>query len=54
MFIRNLGITKSFIAAIILASLLIVSVSPVFAIHNRLRQGIYPTGDYYNTLVKAW
>lgn len=60
MSIRSLGGSKLFIAAIIVASLLISTVSPAFAVHNRLRQGYYPTSDpyyyyyYYGIPVDAW
>lgn len=32
-------VTKFIIAALIIVSLIISTVSPVFAVHNRLRQG---------------
>lgn len=60
MLIRSLGGSKLFIVAIIVASLLISSVSPAFAVHNRLRQGYYSTDNpyyyyyYYGISVDAW
>ena len=46
MLTRSKSLSKVIIAVLIIAALIISTVSPVFAVHNRLRQGTVITTTY--------